>query len=91
MGDGVTKKDLQSLPGYCNQQIADLDKRVMAKIADVEKNDIGQINKIVETLNKNDAELLKGHESQQARINELIQTVNQHAQVIKQMQGRNSN
>ena len=28
MADEVTKKDLQSLQGYCNKQIADIAKRV---------------------------------------------------------------
>jgi uncharacterized protein involved in exopolysaccharide biosynthesis len=28
MGDEVTKKDLQSLQGYCNKQIADVNKRI---------------------------------------------------------------
>jgi hypothetical protein len=41
MGDEVTKKDLQSLQGYCNKQIADMEKRLQGycdkQIADMEK------------------------------------------------------
>ncbi len=32
MADEVTKKDLQSLQGYVNKQLADLEKRLQAKI-----------------------------------------------------------
>lgn len=32
MADEVTKKDLQSLQGYCNKQMADVEKRLMAKV-----------------------------------------------------------
>jgi len=28
MADEVTKKDLQSLQGYCNKQVADVNKRI---------------------------------------------------------------
>ncbi len=33
MADEVTKKDLQSLQGYVNKQLADLEKRLMAEIS----------------------------------------------------------
>ena len=85
MADEVTKKDLQSLQGYCNKQIAEAEKRVMAKIAEVEKNIDTGINKAIETLNKNDAELLRGHNDQSKRLGELTALVNQHAQVINQL------
>ena len=46
MADEVTKKDLQSLQGYCNKQIADVNKRIdNAKIA------VNDLAKDVETNN----------------------------------------
>ena len=34
MGDEVTKKDLQSLQGYCNKQIADAVKKLEAHLGE---------------------------------------------------------
>ena len=35
MGDEVTKKDLQSLQGYCNKQIAEIEKRLKKAEGDI--------------------------------------------------------
>ena len=44
MGDEVTKKDLQSLQGYCNKQIADAEKRSTAAL----KAAIDSVNKALQ-------------------------------------------
>jgi hypothetical protein len=88
----VTKKDLQSLQGYCNKQIADLEKRLLAKIDESDKHITDSVNKTIEVLNKNDAELLRGHTDQTKRMDEqtkrldkITEVVNQHAKVINEM------
>jgi hypothetical protein len=78
----VTKKDLQSLQGYCNKQIADLEKRLLAKIAEADKSIVDSMNKAIGEINKNDAELLKGHDAQTKRLDNLVEVVNQHAKAI---------
>jgi hypothetical protein len=80
----VTKKDLQSLQGYCNKQIADLEKRLLAKIDESDKALRDSLNKTIEGINKNDAELLKGHTDQTKRLDKLTEVVNQHAKVINE-------
>jgi hypothetical protein len=80
----VTKKDLQSLQGTFNKQIADLEKRLLAKIAEADKSLVDGINKSIEGINKNDAELLKGHNEQTKRLDNLVEVVNQHAKAINE-------
>ena len=91
MGDEVTKKDLQSLQGYCNKQIADLEKRSNTKLQNVIDSTnkaiaaetdrvtkvIDGINKTIETYNKGFADLTK-------RVNDLVAVVNQHAKAINE-------
>ena len=48
MGDEVTKKDLQSLQGYCNKQIADAEKRSNAKL----QSTLDSINKALADMAK---------------------------------------
>lgn len=65
MGDEVTKKDLQSLQGYCNKQIADVNKRIdnaskafTALAKEVETNNstlISGINNVMQASKDNDA------------------------------------
>src|SRR5215510_7311612 len=91
MGDEVTKKDLQSLQGYCNKQIADLEKRLNAKIDSVVestnkafKQETDGINKTIETYNKGFADLTKRVDDIAARVNQLVAVVNQHAKAINE-------
>ncbi len=86
MHGDVTKKDLQSLQGHCNKQMADLEKRLQAAIAESQKYAIDQINKTIRTLNENDAELLRGHSDQGKRLNIVSQAVNDHANRLKELQ-----
>ena len=84
MGDEVTKKDLQSLQGYCNKQIADLEKRLNTKSQNVIdssnkafKAETDSLNKTIDTYNKGFADLTK-------KVNDLVAVVNQHAKVINE-------
>ena len=84
MGDEVTKKDLQSLQGFCNKQIADLEKRLNTKLQNVIdssnkafKAETDSLNKTIETYNKGFADLTKS-------VNDLRAVVNQHAKVINE-------
>lgn len=47
MAGEVTQKDLQSLQGYVNKQIADLEKRLKALISDVGNNSQNRDNSIL--------------------------------------------
>ena len=84
MGDEVTKKDLQSLQGYCNKQITDLEKRQNTKMQNlvdstnkVNVTEVANINKAIEQINSGFADLTK-------RINDLGVVVNQHAKAINE-------
>jgi len=84
MGDEVTKKDLQSLQGFCNKQIADLEKRLNTNLQNVIdstnkafKAETDSLNKAIESINKGFADLTK-------RINDLVAVVNQHAKAINE-------
>ncbi len=62
MAGEVTQKDLQSLQGYVNKQIADLEKRLKAQIGEVGNNSQNRDNKIlgdVSALERQVAELSK--------------------------------
>jgi hypothetical protein len=61
MAEEVTKKDLQSLQGYCNKQIADVTKRIEKAESSIKKAE-GAIEALNEVPTKEDvglAELLK--------------------------------
>ncbi len=47
MAGEVTQKDLQSLQGYVNKQIADLEKRLKAQISEVGNNSQSRDNSIL--------------------------------------------
>ena len=47
MAGEVTQKDLQSLQGYVNKQIADLEKRLKAQISEVGNNSQNRDNSIL--------------------------------------------
>lgn len=49
MSDEVTKKDLQSLQGYCNKQISDVNKRI--------DNACKAVNDLAKTVNANNTSL----------------------------------
>jgi hypothetical protein len=88
MGDEVTKKDLQSLQGYCNKQIADAEKRANAKL----QSTIEAINKslagLVTSTNEQEKDtrdwVKKELDSLRAEHNKLVATVAQHASVINE-------
>lgn len=67
MGDEVTKKDLQSLQGYCNKQIADLKKSFDAEVKRLDAMDADD-NRITVNLSKSLRERLDGVDK---RLNEL--------------------
>ena len=84
MGDEVTKKDLQSLQGFCNKQIADLEKRLSTNLQNVIdstnkafKAETDSLNKTIETYNKAFTELAK-------QVADLRAVVNQHAKAINE-------
>jgi archaellum component FlaC len=84
MGDEVTKKDLQSLQGYCNKQIADMEKKLTKGLND----ETAKLNKAIDEINKGFAELTKRINDLSAdftkRINDLVAVVNQHAKAINE-------
>jgi predicted nucleic acid-binding Zn-ribbon protein len=87
MGDEITKKDLQSLQGYCNKQIADLEKKLSKGLAD----ETAALNRTIEILNKNDAELkraadeaIKNISALNENLKSLTAVVNQHAKAINE-------
>ncbi len=95
MAGEVTMKDLQSLQGFVNKQIADVNKKIGEldkKIGDLSKkadDELAWRKQGVEQLNKNDAELVRVHGLQETKIGnleknvaELQKVVNQHAGVI---------
>ncbi len=47
MAGEVTQKDLQSLQGYVNKQIADLEKRLKAQISEAVNNSQNRDNSIL--------------------------------------------
>ncbi len=67
MGDEVTKKDLQSLQGYCNKQIADLKKTLDAEVKRLDAMDADD-NRITVNVAKSLRERLDGVDK---RLNEL--------------------
>lgn len=70
MADEVTKKDLQSLQGYVNKQIADLEKRLKAEINGCIKDYESRTNSLmgdVNQINQKLAELTKSVEQLKSR------------------------
>ena len=91
MGDEVTKKDLQSLQGFCNKQIADLEKRQNTKLQNVIDStnkaftaETERITKVVDGLNKTIETYNKGFADLTKQVNDLKAVVNQHAKVINE-------
>lgn len=70
MADDVTRKDLQSLQGYVNKQIADLEKRLKAEINGCIKDYESRTNSLmgdVNQINQKLAELAKSVEQLKSR------------------------
>ena len=60
MGDEVTKKDLQSLQGYCNKQIGDVNKRI--------DNACKAVNDVAHRMEAGDSEADKRLKALEARV-----------------------
>lgn len=70
MADEVTKKDLQSLQGYVNKQIGDLEKRLKAEIMQCIKGYESRTNSLMGDINQINtklAELAKAVEQLKSR------------------------
>lgn len=52
MADEVTKKDLQSLQGYVNKQLGDLEKRLMAEVSRCIKGYESRSNSLLGDINE---------------------------------------
>ncbi|MBL8363411.1 MAG: hypothetical protein JNN18_23200 [Rubrivivax sp.] len=85
MADEVTKKDLQSLQGYCNKIVADVQKQVEAvkKLAEGAQKESETNYKVIENIQSATNDTLKGYT---ARITALEKQVAAQAATIAQLQ-----